>query len=133
MKILFVAGFGPIMKNSTESRGLYIDALGINFKEEGGGYLHSSELDGSKAFALWPLEQVSESCFGTSNWPSELPVPNAWLEFDVEDVESATKELEEKGYRLLVRNRHEPWGQDVTRFLSPEGILVGITRTPWLR
>ena len=30
-------------------------------------------------------------------------------------------------------NRKEPWGQTVTRLLSPEGILIGITLTPWLR
>ena len=26
-----------------------------------------------------------------------------------------------------------PWGQTVTRLLSPEGLLTGVTFTPWLR
>jgi len=26
----------------------------------------------------------------------------------------------------------EPWGQTVSRLLSPEGILVGIVYTPWM-
>ena len=26
----------------------------------------------------------------------------------------------------------EPWGQTTSRLLSPEGILVGITYTPWM-
>ncbi|PLP37801.1 glyoxalase, partial [Klebsiella variicola] len=26
-----------------------------------------------------------------------------------------------------------PWGQTVTRLLSPEGLLAGLTVTPWLR
>jgi len=60
-------------------------------------------------------------------------VPQAWLEFDVEDVAAASAVLKGRGYRLLVDNRTEPWGQTVTRLLSPEGILVGITFTPWLR
>jgi hypothetical protein len=59
--------------------------------------------------------------------------PQAWIEFDVEDVEEATKELEDSGYRLLVRARKEPWGQTVTRLISPEGLLIGVTLTPWQR
>jgi hypothetical protein len=62
-----------------------------------------------------------------------VPVPQAWLEFDVDDIEAATRELEERGFHLLVRNRTEPWGQVVTRLLSPEGLLVGVTVTPWMR
>lgn len=60
-------------------------------------------------------------------------MPQAWLEFDVEDVAAASAVLKARGYQLLVDNRMEPWGQTVTRLLSPEGILVGITFTPWLR
>ena len=59
--------------------------------------------------------------------------PQAWLEFDVDDIEAATSELEERGFKLLVRNRTEPWGQVVTRLVSSEGLLVGVTVTPWMR
>jgi hypothetical protein len=41
--------------------------------------------------------------------------------------------LKQRGYKLLVESRTEPWGQIVTRMLSPEGILIGITYTPWMR
>jgi hypothetical protein len=34
---------------------------------------------------------------------------------------------------MLIKNKTEPWGQTVSRFLSPEGLLVGITLTPSLR
>jgi len=34
---------------------------------------------------------------------------------------------------MLVKNKKEPWGQTVSRFLAPEGLLVGITVTPSLR
>jgi hypothetical protein len=33
----------------------------------------------------------------------------------------------------LVKNKKEPWGQIVSRFLSPEGLVVGITFTPTMR
>ncbi|MEJ2266198.1 MAG: VOC family protein [Anaerolineales bacterium] len=133
IKVLFIAGFGPIIRDNDASRRLYMDALGISFKEEEGGYLHTEEAEGAKAFALWPLSQAAESCFGSKEWPDDVPVPNAWLEFDVEDIGAATEELQTQGYKLLVSARKETWGQTVTRFLSPEGILVGVTHTPWMR
>jgi hypothetical protein len=48
-------------------------------------------------------------------------------------VEAATAELEARGYKMLVKNQREPWGQTVSRFLTPEGLLIGVTRTPQLR
>jgi hypothetical protein len=133
IKVLFVAGFGPIVRDKRAGRDLYDEMLNISFKEEEGGYLHTEDLKGARSFALWPLEQASRSCFGTDAWPKHTPVPQAWLEFDVEDVEGATAKLESRGYRVLVKNKTEPWGQTVTRFLSPEGLLVGITITPSMR
>ena len=131
--ILFIAGFGPVVRDPESSRKLYSDTLGIAFEEAPGGYLHTGTLDGAKHFALWPLSQAAESCFGSDTWPADLPVPQAWIEFDAEDVPRATEELERRGYRLLVSARKEPWGQTVTRLLGPEGLLVGVTHTPWLR
>ena len=131
--VLFIAGFGPIVRDSVASRKLYGGALGIKFKEEAGEYLHTGELKGAKEFALWPLSQAAQSCFAVDSWPVGIPVPQAWLEFDVEDVAKSTAELESRGYQMLVRNKKEPWGQIVSRFLSPEGILVGITYTPAMR
>jgi hypothetical protein len=132
-KVLFIAGFGPIVRESAQSDKLYRQILGIPFKEESGGYFHTEALQGAKTFALWPLSQAAHSCFGSDSWPEDIPVPQAWMEFDVDSVEKATTNLESRGYRILVRNKVEPWGQTVTRFLSPEGILVGITLTPSMR
>jgi hypothetical protein len=133
IKVLFIAGFGPVVRDTGESRKLYRDALGIPFKEEADGYLHTEAVAGAKSFALWPLSQAALSCFGKNSWPEDITVPQAWLEFDVDHLEEATAALESRGYRMLVKNRKEPWGQCVSRFLSPEGLLVGITFTPLLR
>jgi hypothetical protein len=133
IKVLFVAGFGPIVGEASDSRRLYGQVLGIDFKEEDDGYLHTEALKGANTFALWPLAHAAQSCFGRESWPDEIRVPQAWLEFDVDDVEKATTELESRGYRMLVKNRKEPWGQTVSRFLSPEGILIGVTFSPWIR
>jgi hypothetical protein len=133
MKILFVAGFGAIASDVAASRGLYKEALGLPFEEDEDGYLHSEAVEGVKHLAVWPLSQAAQSCFGKQDWPADIPVPQAWIEFDAEDVEGATRELQERGYRVLVAARKEPWGQVVTRLLSPEGMLVGVTFTPWMR
>lgn len=132
IKVLFIAGFGPIVRDNEASRRLYLDTLGLQMEADG-DYIHTGDLDGARYFALWPLSQAAESSFGSTEWPSDLPIPQAWIEFDVENVEEATAELEAQGYKLLVAARKEPWGQMVTRLLSPEGLLVGLTYTPWMR
>jgi catechol 2,3-dioxygenase-like lactoylglutathione lyase family enzyme len=135
IKILFVAGFGPVVRNYEQSRKLYADVFGIPFQEFENGYMFTDTgaLDGVKHFALWPLSQAAQSCFGKDIWPTDVTIPQAWIEFDVEDIEKATAEMKSLGYRLLVSARKEPWGQTVTRFIDPEGLLVGITHTPSLR
>ncbi len=79
------------------------------------------------------LPRRTPSCFGSDTWPADVPELQTWMEFDVEDIEAATEELTARGHKTLVANRTEPWGQIVTRLLSPEGILVGLTVTPWMR
>lgn len=133
LKVLFVVGFGPIVKDDSLSQKLYIETLGLPLKKEENNYCHSEEIEGVKYFALWPLSQAAESCFGTNVWPEDIPVPQAWLEYEVEEVSSATAAMKIKGYTMLISDRKEPWGQIVTRFLSPEGLLIGLTYTPWVR
>jgi catechol 2,3-dioxygenase-like lactoylglutathione lyase family enzyme len=133
INVLFVAGFGPVVRDTVASRKFYLEALGLPLNEDSDGYLHTGELDGAKHFALWPLSQAAVSCFGTDQWPDNAPAPQAWIEFDVENIEKATAELKSRGYKLLVAMRKEPWGQIVTRLLGPEGMLVGITHTPSMR
>lgn len=133
IKVRFIAGFGPIVRDRAASQNLYLDALNISFKEEAGGYLHTETVEGCKSFALWPLSHAAQSCFEIDSWPDDIPVPQAWLEFDVDNLAEATEELEARGYQMLLRNKLEPWGQRVSRFLSPEGLLIGVTFTPSLR
>jgi catechol 2,3-dioxygenase-like lactoylglutathione lyase family enzyme len=131
-KVLFVAGYGPIVRDGAANRTLFRDVLGLPF-DATGEYLSTERLDGVKHFGLWPLSEAAQAIFGKDEWPSDLPVPQAGIEFDVDRIEAATEELTRRGYRLLVAARKEPWGQTVTRFLSPDGLLIGVTVTPWMR
>lgn len=133
MRVLFVAGFAPIVKDIPRSHAFYLEALGLELGEKAGDYVHSDQLAGTKHFGLWPLAEAAESCFGARAWPAHVPVPQATLELEVDDVDAAAKELEAKGHALLHGARTEPWGQTVARLLSPEGLLIGLSLTPWLR
>lgn len=135
MEISFVAGFGPVTRDVDAARAFWGDGLGITLEEPAPGYLTNDDLEGVKAFALWPLSQAAQSTFGTPDWPADVPVPQAWVEFDVASVEAVgagVAELTALGHRLLKGATEEPWGQTTARLLSPEGLLVGVTFTPWM-
>ena len=133
MDILFISSFAVVTPDPPQSRKLYLDALGLPL--EGDDYLHSEKIGGSKHFGVWPLSQAAQACFGTSEWPADVPVPQASVEFELEStdaVSEAAAELEGKGYEPLHPARTEPWGQTVARILSPEGAIVGLSYAPSL-
>jgi hypothetical protein len=135
MKVAFVAGFGPITTDTTASLAFWRDDLRLPMEEIAPDYWGTDDVPGVKAFAAWPLAEAAESCFGQKTWPDHVPVPQAWMEMDVlgaDEVGAAAAELESAGHRLLKQPTTEPWGQTVARLLSPEGLLVGITYTPWM-
>jgi len=72
IKVLFIAGFGPIVGEATASRKLYSQMLGISFKGETGGYLHTEALKGANTVALWPLSQAAQPCFGKDPGPRKF-------------------------------------------------------------
>jgi catechol 2,3-dioxygenase-like lactoylglutathione lyase family enzyme len=132
VKVLFVAGFTPIVRDAAESRRFYRDNIGISFEGGEGDYIFTGQLEGTKHFGLWPLSEAASSCFGTTEWPGDVPVPQATIEFEVTDVAAAAQELKGKGCRLIHDTRTEPWGQVIARLLSPEGLLIGVCYTPAL-
>jgi catechol 2,3-dioxygenase-like lactoylglutathione lyase family enzyme len=136
MNIVFIASFAVVTPDPPQSRKLYVDALGLPLESSGGDdYLHSEKIGGSKHFGVWPLAQAAQACFGTTEWPPDVPVPQASVEFELETAEAvpdAAAELEGKGYEPLHPARTEPWGQTVARILSPEGVIVGLSYAPSL-
>ena len=130
--MLFIAGFGPTVPDRAARGRRDGEDFGVELKEEPGGDRRTERLAGAKAFALGPLSQAAQSCFGTGEWPPGLPAPQGWLELEVDRREPTTEELELRGYRRLVRSTSEPWGR-VSRLLSPDGPLLGVTCTPRLR
>lgn len=135
MNVEFLATIAVIAPDPSVSRDLYVGVLGLPLESAGGEYHHSEQIAGCKSFGIWPLSQAAEACFGTSQWPTERPVPQVSMEFDVADAAAvglATRELEQAGYEVLHPPRQEPWGQTVARLQSPEGAVLGISYTPVL-
>jgi len=130
MNVQFVTSVAPIVRDADASRLFYRDALGLSFEGEDGDYVFTHKLEGTKHFGLWPLSEAANACFGTSEWPAEIPAPQASIEFEVADVPAAAAELSMKGYWLIHNARTEPWGQITARLLSPEGLLVAVCYSP---
>ena len=134
MKIVCIAGFAPITRDSAASATLYRETLGLPLTVQD-DYLSVDNFEGARHFGVWPLRMAAQACFGNEVWPEEVPVPHATIEFELSDVESvsaAVDEMKGKGQRFLHDARLEPWGQTVARFLSPEGLLIGLSYAPWL-
>src|SRR2546423_861141 len=131
MKVQFVAGFGPLVRDRAASLAFYRDTLGLPL--HGDDYVSADDLDGVKHFGQWALADAAETIFGTREWPAELPVPQANIEFDVESEDAlhrAADELRRAGHSILVGPKKEDWGQTVLRLLGPEGLLISLTFTP---
>jgi catechol 2,3-dioxygenase-like lactoylglutathione lyase family enzyme len=136
MDIEFIATVSVIAADPTESRALYVDALGLPLRAaQDSEYFHSEQIEGAKHFSVWPLSQAAEACFGSPEWPAGRPVPQMSIEFEVADadaVAAAAAELQEQGFELLHGARREPWGQTVARLQTVDSVIVGISHAPSL-
>jgi catechol 2,3-dioxygenase-like lactoylglutathione lyase family enzyme len=132
VEVRFVAGVTPIVESAADARKFYGEQLGLPVKQQEGDY-SVAELEGVRHFGLWTLRDAALSTFGSEEWPAQLPRPQVTIEFEVDDVAAAVAELKSRGVGILQDTKVEPWGQTTARLLSPEGILLGLTYTPWLR
>ncbi|WP_406135710.1 VOC family protein [Streptomyces sp. NBC_01089] len=133
MNILFITSTAVVVADPPQSRRLFVEALGLPLEGEGDGYYSSGSIPGSKHFGVWPLSQAAEACFGTPTWPADRVIPQASIEVeDADAVAAAGDELERAGFASLHPARTEPWGQTVTRVLTDDGLIVGISCAPVL-
>ena len=133
MKVQFMAGLGPLVRDPKASLAFYRDVLGLPLV--GDDYVSADNWKGTRHFGQWSVADAAESIFGSREWPADVPLPQANLEFDVESeaaVEDAAREITGAGYPILVGPKKEAWGQTVVRLLSPEGLLISVTYTPWM-
>lgn len=134
MDFLFVASVSVITQHPDRDISLYAGTIGMPLQAPtsvpGSAYRYSEKIEGTKHFGVWPLTEAAQACFGVPDWPAALPVPQATIEFEVRDVEAAAAELEAAGYPLVHSTRTEPWGQQIARLQSPDGLLLAVCHTP---
>ena len=90
MDVQFVASVAPIVRDVDVARAFYEDALGLSLEGSEGDYRFTQHLEGTKHFGLWPLADAAIACFGTTEWPADLPVPQASIEFEYEQPKEAS-------------------------------------------
>jgi catechol 2,3-dioxygenase-like lactoylglutathione lyase family enzyme len=132
MEIEFITSVAVITADPTRSRKLFVEGLGLPL-DGAGDYVYSDRIEGSKHFGLWPLTEAAQACFGTDEWPADRTIPQVSVEFEVanpEAVREAAAELEASGYEQLHPPREEPWGQSISRWLSRDGAILGISYVP---
>lgn len=138
MDILFVSSVSLVSGGSPATRTLLTGLCGLPLAPPPGapddGYVYSEAIEGSRHFGVWPLSQAAQACFGASEWPAHLTVPQVSIELEVKDeaaVVAAEQELRANGHVVLHATRTEPWGQTVCRVLTAEGAILGISFAPW--
>jgi catechol 2,3-dioxygenase-like lactoylglutathione lyase family enzyme len=110
VQVAFVAGFSPIVRDPATSQAFYRDALGLSFEGAVGDYVFTEQLAGARHFGLWPLREAAQACFGAPDWPAEIAVPQASVEFEVDEpagVEAAAAALQARGCRLTELSLYE--------------------------
>jgi len=133
--VQFIASVSVIAPDPATSRHLYLEALGLPLERLDGEYFASERIDGSRHFGVWPLTEAARACFGTDAWPTDRPVPQVSIEFELADadaVAAGAAELRAAGHELLHEARTEPWGQTVARLQTVEGLIVGLSYASWL-
>src|SRR5437879_12484458 len=99
MDVEFVASVAPIVRDLDAAHAFYQGDLGLSLEGGDGDYRFTHQLEGTKHFGLWPLSEAATACFGTTEWPEDIPIPQASIEFEVPDVAAAAQELRSKGHR----------------------------------
>jgi len=115
--VLFVAGFGPIVRDPAAKPHLLSRCIGTALQRRNqrlSAHRRSGWRETSCPLAARPGGRV---LLWHGSMARHAPVPQAWIEFDVGNIETATAELKSQGYKLLVESRKEPWGQIVARLL----------------
>jgi catechol 2,3-dioxygenase-like lactoylglutathione lyase family enzyme len=118
MNVQFVTSVAPIVRDAEASRSFYRGALGVSIEGQDGDYMFTHKLKGTKHFGLWPLSEPANAGFGTPQWPTDIPVPQASIEFEVPDVAVAAAELRAKDYRLI-HDAHPEVGPDHGPAIEP--------------
>jgi len=127
-----VASVAEIVEDVSRAVAFYRDVLGLEVKQEHGDQYAVVSVPGVLHFGIWDRRAAAESTFGSREFADRILLGFA-LEFEVDDVQDAAKQIEASGWQVAQGPRSEPWGQKTLRVFSPGGGLLGFAETPWAR
>ena len=130
MNIRSLVAVAPIVADPAAGARFYRDTLGLSLDGDPDVYLSTEKLDGIQHFGLWPQSGAARTCFGVDEWPRGRPAPQACVGFDVADLDAAVRGLRRAGHEMVGDAETQPWGTTVTRWLSPDGLVVVVGHTP---
>ena len=130
--IRHLAGIAEIVDDLEAAVKFYRDVLGLKVDTSEADDYASVEIPGVIHFGIWSREAAAEATFGDRTAVDRVD-PGFTIEFEVDDVLTASKTLERRSLQLIHGSKQESWGQTTARFSSPSGALCGIAETPWAR
>ena len=130
--IRHVAGLAEIVEDVGEALRFYRDVLHLEVKEQHGEDYAIVSVPGVLHFGVWNRAHAAESTFGSRDEADRIPL-GFTLEFEVDNIDDAARQIAVGGQELAQQPRVEPWGQKSCRMISPGGSLLGFAETSWAR
>jgi len=113
---------GIITENLIESKSFYTEKLGFGVTFENEFYLlmHTPNQEAELSFLI-PNHSTQQEIFHKA-----FNGQGMYLTIEVDDVETLHKNLKEKGVKIMVPLRTEPWGDRHFAIQDPNGIGIDI-------
>jgi catechol 2,3-dioxygenase-like lactoylglutathione lyase family enzyme len=130
--IRHLAGIAEVVDDMDAAVLFYRDVLGLKVEhEEGSGYglVH---MPGILHFGLWSRTAAAFATFGDPSAIGRISLGFS-VGFEVDTVDSSSRDMESKGWSITQGPKTEPWGQQTSRFFSASGALCEISQTPAAR
>lgn len=126
------AGVAEIVEDVPAALAFYRDTLGFEVKQQMGDDYAVIAVPGILHFGIWSRSAAALAMFGTRDSADSVPL-GFTIEFEVDNVDDAAKQLDESAVTVVQGPQMEPWGQKSFRAVSLGGGVVGFAETPWAR
>ncbi len=130
--IRHISGIAEIVDDVPAAVEYYRNVLKLEVEHEAGSPYAVVKVSGVPHFGLWARSAAAERVYGSPEAAPRIPLGFS-VEFEADEVSSATDSVRASGVNVPQGRSEEPWGQITSRFFSPSGALVGLTETPWAR
>jgi len=130
--IRHISSIAEIVDDVDEAVKFYRDTLGFEVDHESGTGYAVVKVEGTLHFGIWGRKSAAKMTYGDENAIGRIPL-GFTIGFEVDSVEEAGKEIENKGCHLEQAKKSESWGQVTSRFFATSGALCEFSELPGSR